>query len=209
MSPASIAAYPQKHVNDIYNLLFCDRPELFRTENLSAQSDLAVVLSPSSPPEKVREIADNANAESRVRALGFNWLHAHKQSVPAKLLLGVIVEMPLDQGLDTLAAYADGRVRYINQTGAMSMFEAPIAGMQEKTSALLNAAQIVVNQIGPWDKDWQAPPPQGSVRLTFLVSDGLYFGQGDVDVISNDKFGGPVLKAATDLLLLVTDAPRK
>jgi hypothetical protein len=204
-----ILAYPDQRTNLIYNLLFCDQPELFAKADLPTDSNLAEVLSSSATPDAVRKIAENDNTESRIRVLAFNWLRAHRLDVPRKKLLGVIVEMPLAQGLDTLAAYPDGRVRYINQSGKMAFFESPISGMPEKVTAFMSSAQIAVNQTGPWDKARLPPPPQGFVRFTFLVSDGLYFGQGKVDDIARDKLGGPILKSATALLLLVTNAPQK
>ena len=62
------------------------------------------------------------------------------------------------------------------------------------------ASQNVVDRIGPWDQDRLAPPGENQVRMTFLVSDGLYFGQGPFDVLENDTIGGPVIAKATSLL---------
>ena len=74
-------------------------------------------------------IAVDPDIESRVRMLAFNRLRAMGLPTPAKQLLGTIIEFPQRGGLDTLAAFADGRVRYINQTGHPAIFECAPTGI--------------------------------------------------------------------------------
>ena len=74
---------------------------------------LASVLSDTATHEMLETIAGDTAVESRVRILAFNRLRAMKRPVPARQLLGTIIEFPQHDGLDTLAAFADGRVRYI------------------------------------------------------------------------------------------------
>jgi hypothetical protein len=62
-----------------------------------------------------------------------------------------------------------------------------------------------VEKIGPWDKKRLAYPPKDTVRLTFLVSDGLYFGQAPSEVFFNDPMAGPVLKSAFQLMVYLMD----
>jgi hypothetical protein len=71
--------------------------------------------------------------------------------------------------------------------------------------ALLAASQAVVDRIGPWDKPRLPAPKAGNVRLTFLVSDGLYFGEGKFEDLSRDSLGGPVINAAGQLLAQTVD----
>jgi hypothetical protein len=206
MSAPHPAPYNNGAADFLYNLLFCDDPALFAADGtLDPKSDLGIVLSEQSGEAALRAVADNTKAEGRVRMLAFNRLRRLGAKVPARLLLGAIVEVPLDNGLDTLAAFADGGVRYINQTGKMSIFETAPPPMQPTVDALLAAAQLVVNRIGPWDKPRLPPPPAGNVRLTFLVSDGLYFGEGRFDDLSRDALGGPVIRHAGELLAQIAD----
>ena len=109
-------------------------------------------------------------AYCRLRTLGEN--------VPKKKLLGVIVDVLLQQGLDVLAAFSEGVVRYLNQSGKVAIFEGEQNPVEGLTKELVAVSQPVVNQIGPWDKQRLPPPVAGNVRMTFLVSDGLYFGEG-------------------------------
>ena len=109
-----------------------------------------------------------------------------------------------------LAVYAEGGVRYINASGKISIFEGDNHPVVNEGRALLAAGQHVVNQIGPWDKPRLAPPAPGNVRMSFIVSDGLYFGEGVFETLERDQLGGPVLQAATKLLVAVVNlnAPR-
>ncbi len=108
-------------------------------------------------------------------------------------------------GLDALAAYSEGGVRYINQSGKMVIGEGA-ANFRPLVQRLFSASESVVARIGPWDKPRIAPPKQGNVRMTFLVSDGMYFGEGPMSVMQRDALAGPVIQQATQLLLSVTKA---
>ena len=123
--------YGDKTADFLYNLLFCDNPDLFRNGEQD-ESALATVLSGAATHEALEMIAVDPDIESRVRMLAFNRLRAMGLPIPAKQLLGTIIEFPQRGGLDTLAAFADGRVRYINQTGHPAIFEfAPAASRLE------------------------------------------------------------------------------
>jgi hypothetical protein len=76
--------------------------------------------------------------------------------------------------------------------------------VDSKIRQLFRASQVAVDKLGPWDKPRLAPPPSGAMRLTFLVSDGLYFGQGPMADLQNDPMGGPVVTAATELMVALT-----
>ena len=197
--------YKNEAANHLYNLLFCDNPTLFRND-AGPKSPLSVVLSNSADRETLEKIGNDLDAESRVRVLAFNRLRAMKVSVPSKRLLGAIIEVPQKDGFDVLAAFPDGRLRYINQSEKLSIFEDTPPKLVEKANELLRASQIIVNRIGPWDQP-RLPPPKGEhMRMSFLVSDGLYFGEGRFAALMQDRMAAPVINASTELLLMVVDA---
>jgi hypothetical protein len=200
------AAYRDPAANQIYHLLFCDDASAFAPRSGAPAADWQATLyaSPASA-QRVQELAQDPATESRVRMLASNWLRGNGQPITGKELFGVIVEVALDNGLDTLAAYADGGVRYLNQSGRMSIFEGPMPALAPHVKQLLEASQAVVAKIGPWDKARLPPPVRGHVRLTFLVSDGLYFGEGPMSVFRRDPMAGPVVAAATTLLQHVAE----
>lgn len=193
--------YAESHVNFLYNLLFCDDINLFKTQGPEKGVGLWGTLLAERPDKTaLRNLANDEANEGRVRAVAFNRLRTLGETVPPKRLLGVIVEVPLQKGLDVLTAFSEGGVRYLNQSGKVAIFEGqgnPVEGLAKE---LVAVSQPIVNKIGPWDKKRLPPPKAGNVRITFLVSDGLYFGEGPFAVLQQDTMAGPVLSKATQLL---------
>lgn len=201
----SYKPYAEPHVNFFYNLLFCDDLSLFKNETAKADGPWPTLFADKPDLQALRRIVDDEAAEGRVRALAFNRLRAAGQSVPPKKILGVIVEVRLRNGLDTLAAFPEGGVRYLNQSGKIAVFEGagnPVDGLAKE---LVSISQSLVNEIGPWDRERLPPPKEGNVRLTFLVSDGLYFGEGPFEAFQGDPLGGSVLAKAIQLLQRVVE----
>jgi hypothetical protein len=197
--------YAEPDLNFLYNLLFCDDISLFKNDDTVKGEGLWPTLLADKPDvTALRNIAEDEAYEGRVRAIAFNRLRASGQEVPAKIILGVIVEVPLEAGLDVLAAFSEGGVRYLNQSGKVAVFEGPGNPVEELAKELIAVSQPVVNEIGPWEKD-RLQPPQSGVRMTFLVSDGLYFGQGPFSTLQSDPMGGPVLAKASQLLQRAVD----
>ena len=117
----------------------------------------------------------------------------------AKHLYGVVVDVPVESGVDTLAAYEDGTARYINFTGAVIIWEAPDSRMKDPVEKLLSAGRTLVSLIGPWEGRRPALPP-GQARISLLTPSGLHFGQAPFDVLSADAMATPLLGAATELM---------
>jgi hypothetical protein len=195
--------YAEPHVNFLYNLLFCDNIDLFKNDkNMQGDGLWPALLAEQPNLKALQEIAGDESNEGRVRAVAFNRLRASGQEVPAKKLLGVIVEVPQPQGLDVLAAFVEGGVRYLNQSGKVAVFEGRGHPVEAMAKQLVAVSQPVVDRTGPWDKARLPPPRAGRVRMTFLVSDGLYFGEGPFNALQKDPLGGPVLTKAAQLLQL-------
>jgi len=117
----------------------------------------------------------------------------------------VIVEVGLDKGLDVLASFSDGTARYINQTGKILIWETKDEISNKLTENLFIKSKQIVDKIGPWDKPRLPHPTKGNVRITFLVSDGLYFGEAPTNVLFNDTLASPALLSATDLMKYLTE----
>lgn len=192
--------YKDETINKMYHILFCDDADAFRAVSESPTDRFAPLFAAPFDEATLRALADDVGVESRLRLLAVNRLRAEGRDTGPKQLHGIVAEVALDGGLDTLAAYADGRVRYINQTGKMSIIEGQVPELTDKITKLFDAAKPLVARIGPWDKERLPPPTKGNVRLSFLVSDGLYFGNGPMEQLSRDPLGGPVLLAAAELL---------
>jgi hypothetical protein len=197
--------YSDETLNLMYHLLFCDRVELFKT-NFSGeiQEPWATIFKEPADYSALRKIADDSSMESRVRMLAFNTLRIGGQEIPPKIHLGTILEVPVRGGLDTLAIFTDGTARYINHSGKMAIVEGSPTQFQEELSRVIKASQVIVDIIGPWDKSRLPPPALGTFRMSFLVSDGLYFGQGPLDQLMNDPMAAPLIQAATILIQKLT-----
>ncbi|HEX8605243.1 MAG TPA: hypothetical protein VF774_21540 [Pseudoduganella sp.] len=185
--------YQQEEVNLMYQLLFCDDPQLVKQG-----PEPASLFGAAPDPRVVQTIGEDPAEESRVRLLAWQWLRAAGQPVASRELLGVIVEVPLEGGLDVLAAYADGTVRYLHHTGRVAVFEGAPEEVAEQGKLLVHAA-IALAARGTV-KHRAAPPTLGNVRLSLLAADGLHVRDGTFGDIDRDKVASPVLRQAQRLL---------
>lgn len=201
--------YKDDGTNLIYQLLFCDRPQLFKEHTkgeLTAPMAILFDANPSFP--EIEKIANDEKQESRIRMLAFNALRAAGKQVAKKVYLGTIIEVGLAEGTDTLAVFADGRARYINHSGKMVIVEAPANPFDAEIKNLIHASKPVVAAIGPWNKERLSAPTRGMFRMTFLVSDGLYFGQGPMQAMQKERLAASVVTASTQLLLKIVQHGR-
>lgn len=210
VKPAAFAPYRDPARDAIYHLLFCDDPAAFRAsrhgEPVGAWKQLF-----ASPPDvaQLQRIARDPHLESRVRVLAYRLSASAGHPISDKALLGVVIERPMPTGLDVLAVYRDRSVRYLNHSGRMLFWEASDPVIDGLIDRVLEASERATASIGPWDKPRLAPPAGDTTRVTFLVADALYFGQGPSDVIDRDSIGGPVIGAATRLLSALVDKTTK
>ena len=192
--------YANQATDAIYNLLFCDDVSTFQPKEDSQPTSWQTTLfSEPADISGLEALAADTSREGRIRALAYQRLRSAGEKVRGKVLLGVIVEVPLSKGLDTLAAFSEGGVRYINQTGKIGVFE-NVPGLQPLVQNLFKASQQVVDQIGPSKQPRLPPPKPDGIRVTFVVSDGLYFGEGAMSRMQHDQLAGPVIDAAVALL---------
>ena len=153
--------------------------------------------------QTLRRILEMRDLESRHYLQAWHFLRELGESPSdgeAKQLYGVVVEVPLDEGLDIVAAYTDHTARYFNYSGAAIVWERPNESLDKAIDSLLEAGRVVVGQIGPWEGERPPAPPKGQVRISMLVPSGLHFGQGPFDALSGDPLGGPVIYAAMQLM---------
>lgn len=197
--------YKEDSTNKMYELLFCD----YGLYESSAQNkDIYpwdVLFSDEFIPAAVNEIISNESMESRVKVLAYKRIAASGCVVKDKNLLAVIVEVGLEEGLDILASFSDGTARYINHSGKVLIWENEDETSSKLTKQLFDNSNRIVQQIGPWDEPRKPHPTKGMVRISFLVSDKLYFGQGPMTVLFNDELAGPSLLTATHLMKYITE----
>lgn len=158
---------------------------------------------PATATTLLRQIADTPDLESRHTLQAWHTLRqlgTYPEAGIAKRVLGVVLEVQLDGGLDTLAAYADHTTRYFNHGGNVIVWDAPDAAIGRLIDDLLQAGQQVADRIGPWEGPRRPAPPTGSIRLNLLTPSGLHFGEGPFAALSADPMGGPLIQAGTNLM---------
>lgn len=199
--------YKEQSTNVVYNLLFCDDLYLYKASTTAPYTfPFDVLFSEQSTNTDLQRLIDDANADPRVRALAYNKQRASGYQPTTKELLAVIVEVGLDNGLDVLAAFNNGTARYINQTGKILVWETTTdAKANALTKDLFSKSQQIVDQIGPWNGPRKRHPSKGNTRISFLVSDGLYFGEAPTDVLFSDPLASPALASATQLMQYLTE----
>jgi len=205
--PPPTGPYRDEHTNVIYQLLFCDDAALYGSNMPEPRPyPFDVLLSDKSSIADLQKVADDSATEARAKILAYNLQMARGHKPASKELLGVIVEVGLEGGLDTLAAYSDHTARYINYTGSMVIWDNhDDATAGQLIEDLFAKSREIVSKIGPWENPRRPAPAQGMVRLSFLVSDGLYFGEGPVQVLFNDPMANPALMSATALMQFLTN----
>ena len=198
--------YDESATNFVYNLLFCDDLELYRERTQTPYTyPFNVLFAKESSSDDLQKVIDDENVDARIKLLAYRQQVSRGSEPSKKELLAVIVEVGLENGLDVLASFKDGTARYINQSGKILIWETSddLAANAIKDK-LFASSEYIVSQIGIWDKPRLPRPVQGNVRITFLVSDGLYFGEGPMSVLFNDPMAGPALANATALMQYLT-----
>ena len=205
MHTTTLGSYALPALNKIYELLFCDQPLLFvSNEKRASLYPWNVLLAAQPSVEELCCITQDASAESRMQLLAYRRMAEMGEIVDTKKLLGVVVEVGLEDGLDTLAAYKDGTARCLNYSGRTIFWNTATVQSQALIDELFTQSSEVLKRIGPWDQQRLPPPAAGNMQLSFLVSDGLYFGQAPSEALYNDAMARPVIDAATQLMIFLT-----
>ena len=202
----SIVPYKDNSTNFIYNLLFCDNLNLFKQNTKEPYVyPFDILFAENSSVADFQKIIDDTGSDPRIKVLAYTRQLASGHTPSKKELFAVIVEVGLDGGLDVLASFNDGTARYINQSEKILVWETTDdPNANELTKQLFDNSIIVVNQIGAWDKPRKPNPTKGNVRITFLVSGELYFGEGPINILFSDPMASSVLTNATKLMQYLT-----
>lgn len=188
-------------VNIMYELLFGDNTALYQmNQSQNGEYPWNILFAEKKIADELQKIIDDDQLETRIKMLAYSQLRSAGIAIDKKELLAVIVEVGLEQGNDVLASFKDGRARYINQSGRIIIWEAPDNISDKLVKKLFEQSMEIVSKIGPWDKQRLSPPRQGNARISFILSDGLYFGEGAINTLFNDPLAAPALQTATELM---------
>lgn len=127
-------------------------------------------------------------------------LGVQPEAADSKQVLGVVLEVALEQGNDTLAAYRDHSARFISHSGKLIVWERREPQVDAMIDQLLAAGQRIAEKIGPWTEPRCVPPSNGNVRVSLLTPSGLHFGEGQFKVLARDPMAGPVITFGAKLM---------
>jgi hypothetical protein len=152
-------------------------------------------------------VLDTADLESRQYLQAWSCLRQLDRDALTALperLYGVVLDVPLEQGYDTLAAYDDHTARYLNQAGGAIIWHAEDGVMDALVDALLTAARPLLTTVGVWES---ARPPlaAGRARISLLTAEGLHFTEGPFDGLTRDPGTGAVFTAGVALMAALID----
>ncbi|GAB3918199.1 hypothetical protein [Larkinella terrae] len=198
--------YREPSLNTVYELLFGDNTDLYKNTIREPYAyPWNILMADSAYASDLQRVAADPNVETRAKILAYNRLRNSSQRIAKRELLAVIIEVGLDDGLDVLASFQDGTARYINHSEKVIIWETTDAHSHSLTHKLFKESISIVSKIGPWNGERRPYPEEGNVRISFLVSDGLYFGEGPINVLFNDALARPALQSATELMQYLTE----
>jgi hypothetical protein len=157
---------------------------------------------PSRAIPLLRSVAADQGLEARLRLEAWSGLRSLGIAPTAQessILEGVVIDVIMPVGRDTLAVYADTSAVYINHSEA-AQYVTPGAAYGAEIEAVLAAGRVLLPKIGLWHGPRPPLPGSGAVRISLLTAGGLSFGQGDMAALSADRLGGPVIAASLALL---------
>lgn len=150
----------------------------------------------------LRRVAADTSLEARLRLEAWTALRALGVTPTASegaRLEGVVVDVILATGPETLAAYVDKSAVYINYSGK-AIYITRGAALGPEIDALLAAGRVALPRIGPFPGPRPAVTGAGTVRVALLSPQGLSFAQGPMKAIARDNLAGPVFNSAASLL---------
>jgi len=193
---------------DLYNSLFADDPDDFI--DMKGHKAISWIYEDRTPTiDELESIANDNSIESRIRFLALYTALEFGLAIGKKIYFGTIMEVPVEGGYDVLAYYSDLTARYYNYSGKAIIYEGGKPFVDNCIEKANSVAIQVCNVLGPWEKE-RLPRPRGDVfRISFLVSDGLYFGNSSIKEIGNDQAVSTIFRNGVEVMkALVNEADR-
>lgn len=153
-------------------------------------------------------------AETRIRLIAWSILRAagvEPDPSTAARPRGVVIDIAVDSGLDSVAGWEDGRARYVNEAGGAIVTtgtDAPDAKVREACEALVAAGRGVVDTTDAIVGPRPDPPRFGEAAIWVLTDGGIHGVTGSAARMSLDPLEGPVMALGVRLIQRLTDQAR-
>jgi hypothetical protein len=148
---------------------------------------------------RLREILAMPDLETRTILWTWSSLREVGENPDPKLafeVLGVVLEVPVNGGFDTLAAYADGSARYLNYSGSAIFWDAPDTTVKALCEKLIDEAASAGTATEPRST---LKLPRDRAQVTLLTRSGNYVA----------SMPGPVMQAGAKLMMVMMDRAKK
>lgn len=164
------SAHPVRELLSTVNLAGATGPLL----TLAEASQLADAGKKSAALERYRLALTQPGLDTRLTLWTWNGLRELGEKPSPKIareVLGVVIEVPVKNGYDTLAAYADGTARFLNFSGTGIFWDVPDEKIKTLIQQFINASIPAAAKAQP--RTTLALPKSGA-QLTLLTRSGLY-----------------------------------
>lgn len=153
----------------------------------------------------VKRVLANPDVEVRMRLWAWKALRELGERPPANIaneVQGVVCELHNEAGVGTIAAYADGRARWLGGKGKITVWEAPdsdaeIAGL---IRTLLRSAEPLVKTATVLDRHKASEPELNYFRVSILTYAGIYIVEVYGPEIDRQHAVAPLLIGSVNLL---------
>ena len=161
-----------------------------------------------SAKKRLKAMADDKDAESRVALWAWNALREIGEPAPVPVVLGMVLEVPQAKGSDYLAVYADKRARYVNALSGGAIWEKREATADRLIEGIISASQqYVFNHKLPVGR---RTSPTQQVRFSFLTTAGVMPIEESFDKLdANGSALRDIFTLSTQMLAYLIEASSK
>ncbi len=151
--------------------------------------------------EELRKVLQMPNLETRVRLLAWKALRDLGERPPASLaddVQGMVLQVGVGNGVDFLAAYADGSARYINKTGAVVVWD----GTNPKNRGLIDRYLASGREVvGKTRAARRGPLPDDQrLHVTALTFAGTHTIDFDIRTLDSTPEAAAAFNTGTELM---------
>ncbi len=211
LSGSGITFQPYKDMtaNIEYNKLFCDNLALFRPAG-KLGGIWKKIFSGDSFIEDLKSISENDKIETRTRILVFKELRV-RGVANAREVLGTVIEVGAEEGVDAIGIYNDLTAVYINAGGRLFSANNTEAGsiINETIKYILDLSQNIIGKAERSTEPRHAPPSTEQFRISFLAADGVYVGEGKLANIDADPVAKALIFGAGKIMIALANPSKE
>jgi hypothetical protein len=166
---------------------------------------------PEGAKKILKQVLADPTSEVRTRLWVWNALRQLGEKPPPNIaseVQGVVMEVPVDNWVDTLAAYSDGRARYLNGKGGAIVWEVPEeTRISSLVNSFINAAKPLVEKAPVHNK--HQPTKNNVVRISILTYGGTHIIEAKQSDITERHILSSAYNAGTQLFLALLEENEK